>query len=114
NFSTHVDVKTTREMEEMGEAFNSMIWKLHAAREEAKDANKILEHRVRLRTQQLRDLTTSLEEKVEGRTKELQEKIEQLERFQKLAVGREMKMVELKEKLKAGGQASPGIPDKKQ
>lgn len=103
NFSTHVELKTTREMEEMGQAFNNMIWKLHAAREEAKDANKILEHRVRLRTQQLREFATSLEEKVEARTKELQEKIDQMERFQKLAVGRELKMIELKEKLKAGG-----------
>ena len=40
-----------------------------------------------------------LEEKVEERTKELQGKIEELERFHKLAVGRELKMISLKEKI---------------
>ena len=53
----------------------------------------------------------SLEQKVKRRTKELQEKIEELERFQKFAVGRELKMIELKkelEKLKEGlGEYKP-------
>ena len=41
-----------------------------------------------------------LEERVKERTKELQQKVEELEKFQKLAVGREIKMIELKEEIK--------------
>jgi len=54
--------------------------------------------------QQLKEGKVSLEEskaalkvKVKERTGELQEKVKELERFQKFAVGREIKMVELKE-----------------
>ena len=42
----------------------------------------------------------SLEEQVKERTKELQEKINEMERFQKLTVGREIKMAELKKEIK--------------
>ena len=38
-----------------------------------------------------------LQEEVDKKTKELQEKIEELETFHKIAVGRELKMIELKE-----------------
>lgn len=41
-----------------------------------------------------------LERKIYTRTKELQEKVEELEKFYKLAVNRELKMTELKEELK--------------
>ncbi len=41
-----------------------------------------------------------LEERVKKRTEELQQKVEELEKFQKLAVGREIKMIELKEEIK--------------
>jgi len=68
--------------------------------EETKD---VLEIKVAARTRELRELAQSLEEQVKSRTKELQKKIEELEKFHRLAVGRELKMVELKkevEKLK--------------
>jgi len=48
---------------------------------------------------EFKKLQEGLEEKVEERTQELQEKIEELERFQRLAVGRELKMVVLKEEI---------------
>ena len=58
-------------------------------------------------TQQLKETKVNLEKskavlkiKVEERTKELQEKLEELENFQKFAVGREIKMVELKKEIK--------------
>ena len=41
-------------------------------------------------------LQENLEKKVKERTKELQERVEELERFYKLTVGRELKMMELK------------------
>lgn len=57
----------------------------------------------------LKELQERLEEKARERTKELQEKIDQLASFQRLAVGRELKMIELKkeiEKLKVKLQRS--------
>ncbi len=59
-----------------------------------------LEIRIRARTKELEDLTGKLENEVAQRTKELQEKVQVLERFQRLVVGRELKMVELKKKIK--------------
>jgi len=67
---------------------------------ESKDAKTVLEIRVQARTKELRELTESLNEQIKQRTKELQEKIKELEKFQKLAVGRELKMIELKKEIK--------------
>jgi len=100
DLTKRINFKATKEMEEVGEAFNDMIFKLNSAKKEVQDTNEILERRVEERTQQLRNLAASLEGKVQERTKELQEKVEELERFQKLAVGRELRMVELKESIK--------------
>ena len=68
--------------------------------QEAEQAREILEIRVEARTRELKKLTKSLDEQVQERTKELQEKIKELQRFQKLVVGRELKMVELKKTLR--------------
>ncbi len=48
---------------------------------------------------EIKKFREKLEEKVRGRTEELREKIEELEKFQKMAMGRELKMVELKEEI---------------
>jgi len=48
----------------------------------------------------LEEEKVSLEKKVKERTKELQERIDELERFRRLTVGRELKMIELKKKIK--------------
>lgn len=78
--------------------------RLEEAREERlrqlKEMKDILEIKVRARTTELEELTQSLEKQVKGRTKELQEKLAEMERFQRLAVGRELKMIELKEEIK--------------
>ncbi len=47
-----------------------------------------------------KELQGSLEQKVQERTKELQQRVEELERFRKLTIGRELKMIELKKKLR--------------
>ncbi len=63
----------------------------------------VLELKVKDRTKELKELARGLEEKVEERTKELEKKMEEAERFNKIAIGRELKMIELKkdiEKLK--------------
>jgi methyl-accepting chemotaxis protein len=58
-----------------------------------------LEKKVEERTRELRGLMTQLEEKVKERTSELQQKVEQMENFQRIIVGRELKMIELKEEI---------------
>ncbi len=49
--------------------------------------------------QQLEGTNVNLEDEVAKRTIELQQKLEELERFQKLTVGREVKMMELKKRI---------------
>ena len=49
---------------------------------------------------EFKKLQESLEEKVRERTKELQKRLNELERFHSLIVGRELKMAELKKELK--------------
>lgn len=65
-----------------------------------------LEIKVQARTEELEGERTNLAEKVNQRTKDLEGerrelagKIEELEKFRKLAVGREMKMIELKDEI---------------
>ncbi|OGZ33527.1 MAG: hypothetical protein A2Y98_01165 [Candidatus Portnoybacteria bacterium RBG_19FT_COMBO_36_7] len=48
---------------------------------------------------ELKKMQRQLEQKVEERTRELSEKISELERFNQLAIGRELKMVELKSEI---------------
>lgn len=49
--------------------------------------------------QEVKNSKSHLEEKVAQRTKELNEKVEELERFNKLTVDRELKMIELKKRI---------------
>jgi len=70
------------------------------SQEEIETAKVVLEIKVEARTKELKELAASLDEQVKVRTKELQEKINELEKFSKLAVGRELKMIELKEEIK--------------
>ncbi len=73
---------------------------LTEAQEEAETARMILEVKVRARTRELEEFSKDLEKSVQERTKDLENKVEELEKFSKLTVGREMRMIELKEKLK--------------
>ena len=84
--------------------FLTQNWQRHylyllEAQEEIEVAKVILEIKVQARTRELKELAENLEEKVGERTKELQGKINELERFQKLMIGRELKMVELKKEI---------------
>ena len=67
------------------------------------ESKLVLEVKVKARTKELEELSQGLEKQVEERTKELKKRVSDLEIFQRLTVGREVKMVELKkeaEKLK--------------
>ncbi|MBL7150168.1 MAG: hypothetical protein ISS84_00860 [Candidatus Pacebacteria bacterium] len=67
---------------------------------ELEEARTILEIKVKARTRELEELARRLDEKVKEKTKELQERVEELEKFQRLTVGRELKMIELKKEIK--------------
>ena len=85
---------------------------LKKSREAMEEANKVLEIKVLARTRELRELTAGLEGKVRKRTEELEEKVKELERFQRLAVGRELKMVELKGELKQFQKTGKDLKEK--
>lgn len=97
---TKIAIKTGDEIEELAESFNQMASDLKKSRTALEESKNVLEVRVAARTRELQELTKNLEEKVRERTKELQNRLDELERFHRLTVGRELKMVELKERIK--------------
>lgn len=74
--------------------------KISKALEAAKEAKDVLEIKVEARTKELEDLAKDLESQVAQRTNELEKKIGELEKTNKLMVGRELKMIELKREIK--------------
>lgn len=109
NFSYRIQVRTKDEFGILAQAFNRMTEDLERSRTALEEAKTVLELKVKARTKELKELAESLEEKVKERTKELQDRVKELEKFHKLTVGRELKMVELKkeiEKLKKKGRKS--------
>jgi len=70
--------------------------KMHQEVEETKAS---LEIKIRARTRELKDLTDRQEEIIKDRTEEIQERVEELEKFRRLSVGRELKMIELKKEI---------------
>ncbi len=97
---TQITIKTGDEVEELAESFNKMAIDLKKSRIVIEESKDVLEIRVAARTKELQELTKGLEEKVGERTKELQGQVDELERFRRLTVGRELKMLELKKELK--------------
>lgn len=88
-----------REKEKLEMQVKNRTQELEEAKETLEEMNAILEIRVNARTEELRKLNQTLEEKVKERTSTLREKIEDLEKFQRLTVGRELKMIELKKEI---------------
>jgi len=63
------------------------------------EARTVLEIKVKARTRELEELSKNLDEQVKERTKKLQEKNKKLEEFNELVIGRELKMIKLKNKI---------------
>ena len=89
DFSENIEIPETEdEFTECLVAVNLMIGDLREMMREIKQ-----------KTAELEKTKVGLEEEVTRRTKELQGKVLELARFNKVAVGRELKMVELKEEI---------------
>jgi hypothetical protein len=97
-------IKEYREKELLEQKVAERTEELERAKVNLEETNLMLEARVRARTRELEKLNQTLEQKVVVRTNDLEAKIKDLETFQKITVGRELKMMEMKkemEKLRA-------------
>lgn len=101
NLNFVIETKSKDELGELVKYFNEMTQQLKITRSALEEAKATLEIRVAARTKELEGLAESREEVIKERTKELQERIDELETLHRLAVDRELKMVELKKEIKA-------------
>jgi len=101
DFDYRIKVKTGDEIEDLANAFNKMAQAVGSSRKVLEETKSILEVKVQARTEELQELADALEDKVEMRTKQLSQRVNELERFYRLTVGRELKMIDLKKELKA-------------
>lgn len=92
-------IESKDEMGYLANVFNHMIEKIEKDQKDLKEAEEKLEIRVKERTLELGTLKDNLEKIVTEKTEGLQKNIEELERFKSLAVGRELKMIELKKEM---------------
>jgi len=88
--------KLTKQLSELNAQLEKKVEERTSTLEEERAS---LEVRIRARTRELEELTEGLERKIKERTSELQERVNEMEGFHKVTVGRELKMIELKEEI---------------
>jgi len=107
---TRIDIKSRDEIGELGGAFNDMAQKLQTSYQEMQRqvrertaeleaAKGSLEKQVRERTAELEAAKATLEQQVADRTAELKKRLGQVEAFNKVVVGREVVMRQLKDEI---------------
>ncbi|OGG11478.1 hypothetical protein A2Z00_02950 [Candidatus Gottesmanbacteria bacterium RBG_13_45_10] len=119
NLDTTIEIAANNEIGELAKAFNDMTAKLKSsytileqkvtertqeleeAKKKLENVNIDLEGKVKARTAELEKLKVSLEAQVSQRTQELNEKLSELEQMNKIMIGRELKMAELKKEMEA-------------
>ena len=69
----------------------------------------VLEMKVEQKTKRSREMAKTLEYQVQERNKELQQRVAELEKFHKLIIGRELRIIELKKENKKLKQESENI-----
>lgn len=93
-------IKSKDEIGELADVFNKMVDELKEYHTLSEEEKTILEIRVRARTKQLEELNEGLDQQVKEKTSELQKRLDELEKFNKMTIGRELKMAELKKQNK--------------
>jgi len=106
DLSARTDIKSRDEIGQLAKIFNEMLSSIQQSQKELKETdeelrsvNERLEERVTERTSELEALKADLENMVREQTEELKSKLDELERFKKLTVGRELQMLELKKEI---------------
>ncbi len=87
------------EMKEIIESFNEMLQRIKRQNETLKETSTILKIRINAKTRALNELSLRLKKEIEEKTKVLKEKIEELEKIQKIMIGREYKIAQLKKEI---------------
>jgi len=100
NLDVKIDIKSKNEIGELTDTFNKMLGDLKASKSHLEESKNVLEIKVAARTRELKGLNVNLEERVGERTKQLKERVDELEAFHRVTVGRETKMMELKKEIK--------------
>ncbi len=86
--------------QKLKESYSALEAKVKQRTQELEKAKTGLESQVQQRTKELELAKTNLEQQVADRTKTLKARVAQLNKLNKLMVGRELKMIQLKQKLK--------------
>jgi len=107
DLTTRVEIKSRDEIGELAVTFNEMAEDLSVVKNELESRKDILEKEVRERTKELEESKISLEKSVQERTEELEiskrgleKNIAELEDFYDATVDRELKMEEMRKRIK--------------
>lgn len=115
DFGVRAEVISRDEAGELAAVFNQMLDNIKQSEEYLSAANKrlqevykeigkanfSLEEKVLSRTKELEDIKNTLEMRVHEKTAELEKRLRDLEKFRRLTIGRELRMIELKKELAA-------------
>jgi len=93
DLSKRIENTSKDEVGELAMAFNNVVEKLQKS-------NDVLEEKVKERTKTLEAAMSDVEKRIQDRTQELSKTVKDLEQANALMSGREMKMIELKAKIR--------------